>query len=155
MAAALAVATAMALASCGGNATSNQSKDSLQAQAADSAVAIEAEAPAVEAPADAFPVHGTYKGTLPCADCPGLETTLTIEPDGAYTLTQEYEKKGEPGKFEYKGMASIAEGMITLPLDSASTMQLQIAEDKLIVSHELHDGMTPEEEAMYELKPVE
>ncbi|PID90489.1 MAG: hypothetical protein CSA97_02515 [Bacteroidetes bacterium] len=155
---ALASAATFALSSCGGNANQQQSADSLQTQEADSAAACEAKAPAAEPLADEFPAHGTYKGTLPCADCPGLETTLTIEPDGAYTLTQEYEKKGEPGKFEYKGMATFSDGLITLPIDpadSSSYMILECAEPGLIMQHETHDSMTPEEEAMYHLLPME
>lgn len=30
---------------------------------------------------------GTYKGTLPCDDCPGIETTLELTEDFNYTLT--------------------------------------------------------------------
>ena len=33
---------------------------------------------------------GVYKGTLPAADCPGIETTLTLAPDGSYALHLKY-----------------------------------------------------------------
>ena len=45
--------------------------------------------------ADAMPANlpfdqkgfaGTFKGTLPCADCPGIDTTLVLNADGTYTL---------------------------------------------------------------------
>lgn len=39
--------------------------------------------PAVEAPV-------SYTGTLPCADCPGIEWTLTLLEDGAYRLRRVY-----------------------------------------------------------------
>lgn len=33
---------------------------------------------------------GTYKGTLPAADCPGIKTVLTIKADCTYSLTSDY-----------------------------------------------------------------
>lgn len=43
--------------------------------------------------------HGVYEGTLPCADCPGIKTVLTINADSTYRLTSEYLEK-EDGLFE-------------------------------------------------------
>jgi copper homeostasis protein (lipoprotein) len=36
---------------------------------------------------------GIYSGLLPCADCPGIETTLTINPDNTYKIAQVYTEK--------------------------------------------------------------
>lgn len=33
---------------------------------------------------------GTYTGTVPCANCDGILTTLTLDRSNAYTLTQQY-----------------------------------------------------------------
>lgn len=33
---------------------------------------------------------GTYEGVLPCADCPGVRTRLTLKPDGRYELSTQY-----------------------------------------------------------------
>lgn len=33
---------------------------------------------------------GTYSGVLPCADCPGIETVLTLNSDGTYERTSRY-----------------------------------------------------------------
>lgn len=48
---------------------------------------------------------GTYKGTLPCASCSGIETTLTLKKDYQYTLDQLYEgaDKSEGAKFKEEG----------------------------------------------------
>ncbi len=35
-------------------------------------------------------VAGTYAGTLPAADCPGIEVELTLLPSGEYAWTSEY-----------------------------------------------------------------
>jgi heat shock protein HslJ len=34
--------------------------------------------------------NGTYKGVVPCADCEGIETALTLNLDKTYTLTTKY-----------------------------------------------------------------
>jgi copper homeostasis protein (lipoprotein) len=33
---------------------------------------------------------GTFSGALPCADCPGIDETLELKPDGSFTLTDVY-----------------------------------------------------------------
>lgn len=33
---------------------------------------------------------GTYKGTLPCADCEGIEVSITLNKDETYTSTMKY-----------------------------------------------------------------
>jgi hypothetical protein len=35
-------------------------------------------------------LSGTYEGTLPCADCPGLKTILTINSDGTFHMEETY-----------------------------------------------------------------
>lgn len=34
--------------------------------------------------------NGTYQGILPCADCPGIKTTLTLNLDKTYSLEESY-----------------------------------------------------------------
>jgi uncharacterized lipoprotein NlpE involved in copper resistance len=36
---------------------------------------------------------GVFGGTLPCADCPGIETTLTLKPDGSFTSRSVYRER--------------------------------------------------------------
>jgi copper homeostasis protein (lipoprotein) len=36
---------------------------------------------------------GTFRGTLPCADCPGIDETLRLQPDGSFTLTDVYRER--------------------------------------------------------------
>ena len=39
--------------------------------------------------------NGTYKGVLPCADCAGIETEITLYKDQTYTIKRKYQgKKG-------------------------------------------------------------
>ena len=40
---------------------------------------------------------GTYEGVMPCADCPGIKTRLTLRQDGSYEVASEYlERKAAP-----------------------------------------------------------
>jgi uncharacterized lipoprotein NlpE involved in copper resistance len=36
---------------------------------------------------------GVYEGTLPCADCEGIETTIILNQDKSFTITEEYLKE--------------------------------------------------------------
>ncbi len=46
--------------------------------------------------------NGTYTGTLPCASCPGIETTLTLNSDKTYEIKEVYQEEKD-GKFDEKG----------------------------------------------------
>lgn len=46
---------------------------------------------------------GTYEGTLPCADCEGIKTELTLANDGNYVLKTQYLGKGDGEVYEIKG----------------------------------------------------
>ncbi|GAM31611.1 copper resistance protein NlpE [Acinetobacter calcoaceticus] len=46
---------------------------------------------------------GTYKGTLPCADCEGIKTELELKDDKTYELTETYLGKGDKNPFETHG----------------------------------------------------
>jgi hypothetical protein len=35
-------------------------------------------------------LSGTYEGTLPCADCPGLQTLITFNSDGTFYMEETY-----------------------------------------------------------------
>jgi uncharacterized lipoprotein NlpE involved in copper resistance len=56
---------------------------------------------------------GTYKGTIPCADCPGIDLVITLDYDDLYTKKMTYQGK-EPnnvftssGKFSWDNNGSI------------------------------------------------
>lgn len=49
---------------------------------------------------DAKAFAGTFTGTLPCADCPGIETRLVLAADGTYAITESYQERSAP---ELKG----------------------------------------------------
>ncbi|HUH51919.1 MAG TPA: copper resistance protein NlpE [Flavobacterium sp.] len=64
---------------------------------------------------------GVYEGTLPCADCEGIETTIILNQDKSFTITEEYLK--EPNLvIESKG---------TFSWDKAGQVVILEAEDDL------------------------
>ena len=52
--------------------------------------------PAIAQPADVHTSRnsldwaGAYEGVLPCADCPGIKTRLTLDRDGSYEISSQY-----------------------------------------------------------------
>ena len=46
---------------------------------------------------------GSYSGILPCADCEGIETELTLTADGEFTLSTNYLGVDEPATFTESG----------------------------------------------------
>lgn len=48
---------------------------------------------------------GSYKGVLPCADCPGIETEITLSNDGTFSYTASYQDRDltveETGEFTW------------------------------------------------------
>lgn len=75
---------------------------------------------------------GTYTGTLPCADCDGIKTSVTFFESGAYTRTMTYTgKSNDPikdnGNFKWNDQGSI----ITLTNGEGSSQQYQVGENML------------------------
>jgi uncharacterized lipoprotein NlpE involved in copper resistance len=75
--------------------------------------------------------NGTYEATVPCADCPGIKTSLTLNKDNTFTITEEYidrkSKNEDKGTLEWNKEGSV----ITLNGKSAK-YKYQVGENKLI-----------------------
>ena len=92
-----ACATTLALSACSQPATDQPT----QVVVAESMIEVDQPAPLEVAPSgagsesefDQRGFAGTFTGTLPCADCPGMEVTLTLEPDGTYRVTHVYQER--------------------------------------------------------------
>jgi copper homeostasis protein (lipoprotein) len=63
------------------------------------------------------PLPGTFRGTLPCADCGGIDTRLTLLKDGAYALEEIYLKGSKRDPLLTMGKWSFDDGTKTLTLD--------------------------------------
>lgn len=74
---------------------------------------------------------GTYEATVPCADCPGIKTSLTLNNDKTFSITEEYidrkSKNEDKGTFEWDASGSV----ITLKGKTAK-YKYKVGENKLI-----------------------
>ena len=50
---------------------------------------------------------GEFSGKVPCADCPGIETKLTLNEDGSFLLDETYLEKKD-GQFNAKGSYEVS-----------------------------------------------
>lgn len=97
---------------------------------------------------------GTYEGTLPCADCPGIQTRLMLTPQGEYELQTRYlDRQAQPsverGRFEWQADGS------TIRLGQAAGGQTYfVTEGRVIQLYQ--DGSRPSGPlaAHYELKQL-
>lgn len=79
-------------------------------------------------------LNGEYEGTLPCADCEGIKSTLILNKDSLFTLKEEYLGKKDPITFNAKGKWVIHENTITLQFDKElqdRRVQYKAGENKL------------------------
>ncbi|MCY7351911.1 MAG: copper resistance protein NlpE [Cytophagaceae bacterium] len=60
---------------------------------------------------------GTYAGTLPCADCPGIKTSLVLNADGTYTMRETYLGKEADNPKQTQGQWKTNEDGTNLELD--------------------------------------
>ena len=114
----LILAAVLALVSCGGNA---QRKTAQKAAAA---------APDMHTAETSLDYQGTYRGTLPAADCPGIEVTLRLKPGGAYDLHLKYIDRDS--EFDEKGAFTVKENLLTLtPSEGGQPQYYKVEENRL------------------------
>ena len=104
---------------------------------APAAVAPATEPASIAGPAlDTKAFAGNFSGTLPCADCPGIDTTLELHTDGTFMLMETYqERKAEPGMLEGTWTAEEEGSRIRLDPNSKSEQDRLYAVDS-------HDQIT-------------
>lgn len=101
----LAVAAIVMMASCSGKKTVQNETSNDSTSIADTAAAGEN--------VDLAAVAGTYEGTLPAADCPGIKTVLTINADSTYEIKQDYIDRKD-GHDEASGVLQVLDGSVLM-----------------------------------------
>jgi copper homeostasis protein (lipoprotein) len=118
--------------------------------AAESAPSAAPESAAPEkVPFDTKGFAGTFGGTLPCADCPGIDTKLTFNADGTYKLHEVHQ--GKPGNgFNGDGTWTVEENGKRIRLDPNSKSE----QDRLyaVTSKDQIEGLDLEGKLSYTLK---
>ncbi len=98
-------------------------------------------------------LYGTYKGSLPCADCPSIETTVTLNDDKTFEITEVYAEK-ENGTFNYKGTFEVSEEGVLMLTSEKEKFLFAVESDKLILLDEAGNKNTSELAEKYELTKV-
>lgn len=99
----LAVIAAAMMVACNGKKTTQDETTNDSVSVADS----------VSADVDLAAVAGTYEGTLPAADCPGIKTVLIINADSTYQLQQDYIDRKD-GHDEASGVLQVLNGNVMM-----------------------------------------
>jgi len=73
---------------------------------------------------------GTYRGTLPCADCPGIETVVTLASDRTYRTQARYLGKGSQ-VFREQGTFSWNEAGNTITFEGREPARYFVGENRL------------------------
>ena len=73
---------------------------------------------------------GTYRGTLPCADCPGIETIVILASDGTYRTQSKYLERNIPASSEHGRFAWNETGN-TVTLEGAPPTKYFMGENRL------------------------
>jgi heat shock protein HslJ len=96
---------------------------------------------------------GTYSGVLPCASCPGIETTVTLKADGSYERSRLYidesaVPKSDSGTFKWNDAGS----KIALGGDGAGGQQYQVGENQLFQLDQKGERITGDVASKYVLQ---
>lgn len=74
--------------------------------------------------------NGTYQGVLPCADCPGIKTVLTLTPDLEFTKQTRYLERGDT-VFTDKGTFAWDRSGQIITLDNEPSEKYFVGENRL------------------------
>ena len=97
---------------------------------------------------------GTYTGTLPAANAPGLEVTLTLNEDGTYKLHGHYIERPAETDLDYSGTYSWDEtgSKITLSGLKDGIGRYKVEENRLRMLDMLYEEITGENAGRYVLQ---
>ncbi|QTY27384.1 copper resistance protein NlpE N-terminal domain-containing protein [Flavobacterium sp. CS20] len=98
----------------------------------DQAKPVDKNLPIADNSRNALDWNGTYKGILPCADCIGIETQITLNQDLSYTKSMKYLSKND-SVYLTKGQFKWNDNGSKIYLDSSKKKAYQVGENKLFV----------------------
>lgn len=96
-------------------------------------------------------IAGTYSGTLPAADCPGIKTTLVLNNDHTFSLTSEYLER--EAKVTEGGNYAVSGNILTLAFSGEDrTLRCKVGENTLTLLDGDGNEVTGDLAPMYVLK---
>ena len=146
----LILSVAGALVSCGGNLRKTATTGSAACETVTATTGTTSDGHTAETSLD-WP--GTYEGTLPAADCPGIDVTVEIGRDGTFRMVYDYvDRDGvfeSAGRYELRGNRLIAVG------DGSDSTIFRMEGDRLRMLDGRGEVITGPLEDMFLLKKVE
>lgn len=136
--------------------SSDNTKKAIKAVTRDTTAVVPNPLPAADNSYNALDWQGTYSGILPCADCEGIETTITLSNNLQYTKTTKYlGKKNDrlskvEGAFSWNKEGSI----ITLQGIEDPPAQYLVGENNLFQLDKNGNRITGESAIKYQLKKM-
>jgi uncharacterized lipoprotein NlpE involved in copper resistance len=88
--------------------------------------------------------NGTYQGTLPCADCSGIDISITLNQDGTYVLEQSYQGK-EDGQLKSEGQFSWDESGNTVTLTNEDAPNQYFVGENMLMKLDMNGEKVPGE----------
>ena len=76
--------------------------------------------------------YGVYKGTVPAADCPGIELTLTLKKDRTYTYHWAYIDRKD-ADFDETGTSTVKDNLLTLTEKGGEVSYFKVQEGSLVM----------------------
>ena len=96
---------------------------------------------------------GIYQGTIPAADCPGIDVTLEINKDNTFQSKFVYQERNIT--FEDQGLYTINDSILTTIGENADTVYYKITDNSLKMVDQYKNEIPDEIGKLYILKKQE
>lgn len=100
-------------------------------------------------------ITGTYQGTLPCADCPGMDYQISLFDDHTFTELVAYQGRGQGIAYTEKGTWQQINDSIVRIQKKTDSSSFLAAENKLLLLDRQGKRIEGALASNYVLKPVE
>lgn len=135
----------VALSSC-----NNSSKSKTDGQTAEQTSDATTETVDMHNAENSLDYWGTYTGTFPAADCPGIDMTLVINKDKSYTWDYKYLERD--ASFQEKGTYTVEGNTMTLTDEKGNLSYFKVEEGRMKKLDNEQKPITGELADMYILK---
>lgn len=95
--------------------------------------------------------YGEYKGTIPAADGPGIEVTLTLNKNNTYRLTNIYIDRKD-AEFKEEGTFSVKGNLLTLKEKNGGESYYKVEEGRIVMLNADKQPAQGEMKDLYVLK---
>ncbi|WP_167014508.1 copper resistance protein NlpE N-terminal domain-containing protein [Chitinophaga sp. Cy-1792] len=98
---------------------------------------------------------GTYQGTLPCADCPGMDYQISLYDDHTYSELKSYQGRGLNVAYVETGTWKAVNDSVAMLEQKMDSTSFLASEGKLVLLDKAGKRVEGVLASNYELKPIE